>query len=77
MYLTLPQARVLFRGDRLTEARLARGLKKVDVAKENFDATESAASSATLIILVVTALALLISVGLGLVLALSSRLGSS
>src|SRR5258706_2161485 len=34
MYLTLPQARVLFRGDRLTEARLARGLKKVDVAKE-------------------------------------------
>jgi transcriptional regulator with XRE-family HTH domain len=33
MDLTLPQARVLFRGDRLSEARLARGLKKVDVAK--------------------------------------------
>ena len=45
--------------------------RKVDVAKENFDATESAASSATLVILVVTALALLISIGLGLALARS------
>ena len=34
MDLTLPQARVLFRGDRLTEARLARGLKKVDIARD-------------------------------------------
>jgi Zn-dependent peptidase ImmA (M78 family)/transcriptional regulator with XRE-family HTH domain len=33
MDLATPQARVLFRGDRLTEARLARGMKKVDIAK--------------------------------------------
>jgi len=31
--LTIPQARALFRGDRLTQARLARGLKKVEIAK--------------------------------------------
>jgi methyl-accepting chemotaxis protein len=45
--------------------------RKIDVAKENFDATVSSAASATQVIIIVTALVLVLSLALALVLARS------